>query len=261
MKYYRRIRIFTFISSPKDSYITFICFFLQRRQRIVCVCVWKKTSKKKKCTCHFLFCIFSYARKHVLAHASKALLICYLCEQIPAYTVAQALANNVLIYIWRQCVLRHQVRSKRKNYYSSSANNDELYYETRSHHWDLIRLYVYTNCDWWWWAPGSCLPNKFFCIYIENFLQIGWMTLLGIHEMRKKFKQHICRAMINNNNASLAVRINLPSSSSSSIWLKINKFTICDNLNGFQLLRTSFFLSLYPGLLLWTSVSKKLGIL
>lgn len=150
--------------------------------------------------------------------------MCYLCEEVPTI-----LANNV----W-MCAMKYQVRSKRKNYYSSSANNDELYYETRSHHWDLTRLGMMIvvcrdkkNCTNWLDDTFGDSP--------EGNLKVS----------------------IDENNASLAVRINLPSSSSSSIWLKINKFTICDVLNSF--LQLSFFLSLYPGLLLWTSVPIKNG--
>lgn len=176
MKYYRRIRIFTFISSPKDSYITFICFFLQRRQRIVCVCVWKKTSKKKKCTCHFLFCIFSYARKHVLAHASKALLICYLCEQIPACTVAKVLANNVLIYIYEDSVcwniksdLKGKIIIPVAQIMMSYITRHVLITETR---WGYMYIRIVTD-------DGGhpvvvCLTNFFASILKTFYKLVGW---------------------------------------------------------------------------------------
>lgn len=153
--------------------------------RGVCVCVWKKSKNV-----HAIFYssspfMYKDARKHVLAHASKALLICYLCEEVPTI-----LANNV----W-MCAMKYQVRSKRKNYYSSSANNDELYYDTRSHHWDLTRL-------------GMMIAVVVCRLFHEHFCT-NWLD-----DTFGDSPEGNLKVSIDENNASLAVRINLPSSSS-----------------------------------------------
>lgn len=239
MKYYRRIRIFTFISSPKVSSYLAVLHTIWRRQRVVSICV-KKNKYEKNVHAIFYFSspctLYNNNKKHFLAHASKAflLLMCYIHVKNTDFT-EQVLANAVTCVHWN-------IKSDQENgKIIIPVAQIMMSYITRH-----VLIHTSLRLDEVVYVYG-------FLVTGDDGLHLYWK--LFTNWMNVTFGDSWLRS---DNNASLAFDINmLPSSISSSICLKMNKFTKCDNLNGFL----QFLLSLYPGLLLWgfPFVQKKIG--